>query len=152
MARLLQLAGLSVGLVALILQFALTVPASMAAGRSLGGSIVFYFSFFTILSNIAAVMVHASLISPGGYAWFPAFAAPRVRTGAAREAMAGAAAPGPSGSAARTCSAPTLQRCPSGPRWPSGSTGHANGNWSRATASRTWRAARGSSRCRRTPH
>jgi hypothetical protein len=81
--RFLQVAGLVVGLVALVLQFAITLPASMAAGRGLLGSIVFYFSFFTILTNIAAVMVHASLISPGGYVWFPAFAAARMRTGVA---------------------------------------------------------------------
>ncbi|TPL01290.1 MULTISPECIES: Pr6Pr family membrane protein [unclassified Mesorhizobium] len=83
MGRFLQMAGLVVGLIALVLQFAITVPASMAAGRGLLGSIVFYFSFFTILTNIAAVMVHASLLSPAGYAWFPAFAGPRIRTGVA---------------------------------------------------------------------
>ncbi|TIQ36952.1 MAG: hypothetical protein E5X48_08265 [Mesorhizobium sp.] len=83
MGRFLQIAGLVVGLIALILQFAITIPASMAAGRGLLGSIVFYFSFFTILTNIAAVMVHASLLSPTGYAWFPAFASRRIRTGVA---------------------------------------------------------------------
>lgn len=83
MSRLLQKAGLVIGLIGLVLQFAITIPASMAAGRSLLGSIVFYFSFFTILTNIAAVMVHASLLSPAGYAWFPAFAGKRMRAGVA---------------------------------------------------------------------
>jgi hypothetical protein len=83
MGRFLQIAGLVIGLVALVLQFAITIPASMAAGRTLLGSIVFYFSFFTILTNIAAVMVHAALVSPTGYAWFPAFAGPRMRAGVA---------------------------------------------------------------------
>ncbi|WP_434722898.1 Pr6Pr family membrane protein [Mesorhizobium sp. RIZ17] len=83
MGRFLQIAGLVVGLIGLVLQFAITIPASMAAGRGLLGSIVFYFSFFTVLTNIAAVMVHASLLSPAGYAWFPAFAGPRMRTGVA---------------------------------------------------------------------
>lgn len=83
MARFLQIAGLVVGLIALVLQFAISLPASMAAGRGLLGSVVFYFSFFTVLTNIAAVMVHASLLSPAGYAWFPAFAGPRMRTGVA---------------------------------------------------------------------
>ena len=46
----------------------------MEAGRSLLGSIVFYFSFFTILTNIGAVLVHTSLLSPSFYAWLPAFA------------------------------------------------------------------------------
>jgi len=83
MGRFLQRAGLVIGLTALVLQFALTIPASMAAGRSLLGSVVFYFSFFTILTNIAAVLVHAALLSPTGYAWFPAFAGRRVRAGVA---------------------------------------------------------------------
>ncbi|RAZ89820.1 hypothetical protein DPM33_16680 [Mesorhizobium hawassense] len=83
MGRFLQMAGLVVGLIGLVLQFAITIPASMAAGRGLLGSIVFLFSFFTILTNIAAVMVHASLLSPTGYAWFPAFAGQRLRTGVA---------------------------------------------------------------------
>jgi hypothetical protein len=81
--RILQIAGLTVGLAALALQFALTIPASMTAGRGLFGSLVFYFSFFTILTNIAAVLVHVSLLSPAGYAWLPAFAGARVRAGVA---------------------------------------------------------------------
>ncbi|TPN88297.1 hypothetical protein FJ988_04400 [Mesorhizobium sp. CU3] len=83
MGRFLQIAGLVIGLIALVLQFAISIPASIAAGRSLLGSIVFLFSFFTILTNIAAVLVHAALISPSGYAWFPAFAGKRMRAGVA---------------------------------------------------------------------
>jgi hypothetical protein len=83
MSRFLQIAGLVIGLIALVLQFAITIPASMAAGRSFLSSIVFYFSFFTILTNIAAAMVHAALVSPAGYAWFPAFAGQRLRAGVA---------------------------------------------------------------------
>ena len=83
MGRFLQVAGLVIGLVGLVLQFAITIPASMAAGRSLLGSIAFYFSFFTVLTNIGAVLVHASLVSPAGYAWFPAFAGRRIRAGVA---------------------------------------------------------------------
>ncbi|RWA74364.1 Pr6Pr family membrane protein [Mesorhizobium sp.] len=83
MSRFLQMAGLVIGLIGLVLQFAISMPASMAAGRSLLGSIVFYFSFFTILTNVAAVLVHASLLSPTGYAWFPAFAGRRMRAGVA---------------------------------------------------------------------
>ncbi|TPJ10889.1 hypothetical protein FJW04_25525 [Mesorhizobium sp. B2-7-3] len=83
MGRFLQIAGLFVGLIALALQFSITIPASMVAGRGLLGSIVFYFSFFTILTNIGAVLVHASLLSSGFYAWLPAFAGPRMRAGVA---------------------------------------------------------------------
>jgi hypothetical protein len=79
MSRGLALAGLVVGLGALLLQFALTVPASMQAGRSLPGSIGFFFSFFTILTNIAAVLVHAAFL----FGWPGGFMSPRVRAGVA---------------------------------------------------------------------
>lgn len=52
--------GLVIGTAALALQFALTVPASMQAGRGLPGSIVFFFSFFTILTNVGVVLVYLS--------------------------------------------------------------------------------------------
>ncbi|MBZ9993332.1 Pr6Pr family membrane protein [Mesorhizobium sp. BH1-1-4] len=83
MGWLLRIAGLVVGLIALVLQFSITIPASMEAGRGLLGSIVFYFSFFTILTNIAAVLVYTSLLSSSFYAWLPAFAGPRMRAGVA---------------------------------------------------------------------
>lgn len=83
MGRFLQVAGLVIGLAGLVLQFCITIPASMDAGRGFLGSIVFYFSFFTVLTNIGAVLVHASLLSSSGYAWLPAFAGPRMRAGVA---------------------------------------------------------------------
>ncbi|PDQ19584.1 hypothetical protein CN311_18570 [Mesorhizobium sanjuanii] len=83
MGRFLQISGLVIGLVGLVLQFCITIPASMQAGRSFLGSLIFYFSFFTILTNIGAVLVHTALLSSTGYAWFPAFAGPRVRAGVA---------------------------------------------------------------------
>ncbi len=78
MGRTLQLLGLAAGAAALAVQFAITVPAAMAAGRTLPGAVVFYFSFFTILSNLAAVFVHAAGVFPGTLRFF---AAPRVRAG-----------------------------------------------------------------------
>ncbi|RWC94842.1 MAG: hypothetical protein E5V58_26915 [Mesorhizobium sp.] len=83
MGRFLQKAGLAVGLIGLVLQACITIPASMEAGRGFLGSVVFLFSFFTILTNIGAVLVHTSLLSPSGYAWFPAFAGSRLRAGVA---------------------------------------------------------------------
>ncbi|OJU50510.1 MAG: hypothetical protein BGO03_19235 [Mesorhizobium sp. 61-13] len=83
MGRTLQILGLIAGVISLVLQFCITIPASMEAGRSLFGSVTFYFSFFTILTNIGAVLVHLSLLSATGYAWLPAFAGPRVRACAA---------------------------------------------------------------------
>ncbi|KQU79722.1 hypothetical protein ASD12_14000 [Mesorhizobium sp. Root102] len=83
MGRFLQIAGLVIGLAGLVLQFCISIPASMEAGRSLLGSIIFLFSFFTILTNIGAVLVYTSLLSPSGYAWLPAFAGSRMRAGVA---------------------------------------------------------------------
>ncbi|MER9329136.1 Pr6Pr family membrane protein [Mesorhizobium sp. M0488] len=83
MGRFLQVAGLAIGLAGLVLQFCITIPASMEAGRGLPGSIVFYFSFFTILTNFGAVLVHMSLLSPAAHPWLPAFAGPRIRAGVA---------------------------------------------------------------------
>ncbi len=63
MAKILNVAGLVVGLSALVVQFALTIPASMEAGRSLAGSVIHYFSYFTILTNILVVLVHLAALS-----------------------------------------------------------------------------------------
>ena len=65
MVRLLTIAGFAIGLFALLLQLWLTIPARMAAGHGVLEAIVFYFSFFTILSNIAAVGVYAGVLFPG---------------------------------------------------------------------------------------
>ena len=64
LARIIAGVGLLMGVIGLLLQFSLTIPASMAAGRNVWLSILFYFSFFTILSNIAAVISHAGQLLP----------------------------------------------------------------------------------------
>ncbi|EIM72951.1 hypothetical protein A33O_17409 [Nitratireductor aquibiodomus RA22] len=73
MAKILNVAGLVVGLSALVVQFALTIPASMEAGRSIAGSVIHYFSYFTILTNILVVFVHLAALSGAprffGQAW-----------------------------------------------------------------------------------
>lgn len=79
MVRMLNLAGVVIGLFALTLQFAITVPASIENGRSLGGSIIYYFSFFTILTNILVVLTHLAAL--GGRPAF--FRRPEVRAGVA---------------------------------------------------------------------
>lgn len=52
--------GFAIGLFALILQFCITVPLRMDNGDSLVGAIVFFFTFFTILTNIMLVLIHLS--------------------------------------------------------------------------------------------
>lgn len=56
--------GLILGLAALALQASLTFPASMAEGRSLLATTVFFFSFFTILTNTFLVLVYVAAASP----------------------------------------------------------------------------------------
>jgi hypothetical protein len=79
MARVLAITGLCIGFVALVLQFAITMQASMLAGRSFAGSVVFYLSFFTILTNIGAALVYSAVLTgkPGR------FGSPRMRAGVA---------------------------------------------------------------------
>ena len=67
----LSLIGFCVGLGLLVLQFSLTIPARMGTGASAFASIVFYFSFFTILTNIGVTMTYlASLTHWAWLGWF----------------------------------------------------------------------------------
>lgn len=83
MGRAVAALGMLVGTAALLLQFSLTIPASMQAGRGLFGSLLFFFTFFTILTNILIVLVYAGRLSgrrAGALAWL---GSPRVAAGAA---------------------------------------------------------------------
>lgn len=66
--------GITVGLCALLLQFAIAIPASIEGGRSVTGSIVWFFSFFTILTNIAVLLVYLEQLT-GAPAFFGSAAA-----------------------------------------------------------------------------
>lgn len=71
--RIAALAGFIVGLAALVLQFWLTVPLRLANGDSLVGAVIFYFTFFTILTNLALVLVYLSALVPAArLGWFRA--------------------------------------------------------------------------------
>jgi len=52
--------GFTVGLAAVVLQFALSVPVRMANGHSLPDALVFFFTFFTILTNLMLVLIYLS--------------------------------------------------------------------------------------------
>jgi hypothetical protein len=81
--------GFVVGLSALILQFAVIVPTSMDAGRGLFGSLVFYFSYFTILTNLLAVLIYLGALVRG-QRWLMFFRKPLTRaTAAATIALVG---------------------------------------------------------------
>lgn len=79
MGRALALTGLLVGAFGLVLQFTLSLQMSAGVGRSLPASIEFFFAFFTVLTNTAAVLVYAAALR-GGPAWF---LRPAVRAGVA---------------------------------------------------------------------
>lgn len=63
--------GLIVGLAALILQFSLSIPLRIGNGDNILGALVFFFTFFTILTNVMLVLVYASDLRPReAMSWF----------------------------------------------------------------------------------
>jgi hypothetical protein len=56
--------GLIVGIVALVLQFAIAMPAYLAAGRDIPGALGQFFTFYTILTNIVLVLIYLSELTP----------------------------------------------------------------------------------------
>ena len=56
--------GLVLGAAALILQFTITLSLRLANGDGIAGAILFYLSFFTIITNLGLVMVYASELWP----------------------------------------------------------------------------------------
>lgn len=56
--------GIAIGAGALILQFALTIPARVGNGDNIASALVFFFSFFTILTNLTLVMIYVSELRP----------------------------------------------------------------------------------------
>lgn len=75
--RALTWAGLILGLVALGLQFSISIPAYMANGMSLPAALVQFFSFFTILTNIAITLIYLSALA--GWSWLNWFRTPKTR-------------------------------------------------------------------------
>lgn len=82
MRRLVAIAGLAIGLAALSLQFFLMVSASLGEGKSLPDAVVYYFSFFTILSNALLVLVYLGAVVRG-QRWLALFRKPITRAVAA---------------------------------------------------------------------
>lgn len=56
--------GLVVGLAALVLQFSLSIPLRVGNGDSLLGALVYFFTFFTILTNLMLVLIYSSDLWP----------------------------------------------------------------------------------------
>jgi len=79
----LTLLGTLIGGVTLIAQFFLTLDLRMAAGFGLASSIVFFFSFFTILTNILVFLCFASELAPNSWEWLRFFRRPAIRNAVA---------------------------------------------------------------------
>lgn len=75
--RALTWTGLVLGLVALGLQFSISIPAYMANGMGLPEALVQFFSFFTILTNIAITLIYLSALAD--WSWLNWFRAPKTR-------------------------------------------------------------------------
>ena len=56
--------GLIGGAAALILQFSLSIPLRMSNGDTIFGALIYFFTFFTILTNIMLVLIYASDLWP----------------------------------------------------------------------------------------
>jgi hypothetical protein len=75
--RLLTRLGLLCGIGGLVLQFSISMPAYLAAGRDIPGALGTFFAYFTILTNIAVVLVYLSEIF--GARWLAPFRTPQWR-------------------------------------------------------------------------
>lgn len=64
MNRVLTFLGAGLGMALLAGQFALSIPAFIAAGDSLGQAVVTFFSFFTILTNLAITLIYLGALAP----------------------------------------------------------------------------------------
>ncbi|MHA6690234.1 Pr6Pr family membrane protein [Devosia sp. A449] len=76
-ARLLLGLGLIFGVGGLGLQFSLSMSNMLSSGRDLPGSLGSFFSYYTILTNIALVLIYLSEILPAR--WLELFRSPLLR-------------------------------------------------------------------------
>ncbi|MBO6719545.1 MAG: Pr6Pr family membrane protein [Rhizobiaceae bacterium] len=70
MSRTLQTIGVLLGVSAVIIQFWLAIGRFTVEGLSVAASVVRFFAFFTILTNIFVVLVHAAGLFAGRFAFF----------------------------------------------------------------------------------
>lgn len=77
MTRVLALIGLILGAGALVLQFSLSIPASMTNGASFWRAALLFISFLTIVSNTVLVLVYLSVLT--GWKWLQPLRGPVAR-------------------------------------------------------------------------
>ncbi|UYO00623.1 MAG: Pr6Pr family membrane protein [Devosia sp.] len=69
--------GLLLGAAGLVLQFTISMQAMLADGRDVPGALGHFFSYYTILNNIAVVLVYLSALTRAN--WLSLFRTPLVR-------------------------------------------------------------------------
>ena len=69
--------GLLLGAAGLILQFVISIQAMLGAGRDLPGALGHFFSYYTILNNIAVVLVYISALT--NWTWLSILRTPLAR-------------------------------------------------------------------------
>jgi hypothetical protein len=63
--------GLVIGVVALVLQFVISMQSYLAAGRDVPGALGAFFIYYTILTNIVLVLIYVSELTDWGWLeWF----------------------------------------------------------------------------------
>lgn len=62
MGRLATFTGMGIGAFSLAVQFFLTISSRLVSGDSWGGALLFYFGFFTIITNLMLVLIYASAV------------------------------------------------------------------------------------------
>ncbi len=65
MGKALAIIGLAVGTFAVLLQAGLTIKLRMANGHGFAEAVIFFLSFFTVLTNIAVISVYTANLFPG---------------------------------------------------------------------------------------
>lgn len=83
LVKLLAVVGAVLGWSALVLQLWLTIRASLANGMGVLGTLVFYFSFFTVLTNILVAMSLTAAVMRSRSGVWGFFSRPDVNTAAA---------------------------------------------------------------------
>jgi len=81
--RISALVGALLGWFALLLQLYLMLAQSPAGALAMVGTVITYFSFFTILTNILVALVFTATVFPSGTRWGQFFRRPTVQAGAA---------------------------------------------------------------------
>ena len=77
MGRIVAIAGVVLGLAAVILQGSISISLRMSNGHDLVDALVFFFTYFTILTNLMLVAIYLSTLA--GWRWLGWWRSPVTR-------------------------------------------------------------------------